>query len=97
MYAMQWAYRFEFNSGPSNFAVQSLPQSLITCLPVSLRGLVRQKFMVIGGLGPDPNLPNVRAATLSLLTNGHYLALSICRLWLQSAVVQCPYLILRPP
>ena len=34
-----WVYSFEFNSGPSNFAVQSLPQSLITRRLVPLRGL----------------------------------------------------------
>ena len=95
MYAMQWAYRFEFNSGPSNFAVQSLPQSLITRLPVSLRGLVRQKIMIIGGLGPNPNPPNVCAAPLSLFTNGLGLAFLRLQIFTQWLLLQASYLILN--
>ena len=96
MYVMQWAYRFEFNSGPSNFAVQSLLQSLITCLPVSLRGLVRQKIMVIRGLGPNPNTPNVCAATLSLFTKGLGLAFLRSQIFTQWLLLsQGLYLILH--
>ena len=53
-----WVYRFEFILGPLNFAVRGFvfaPQWPITRCLSSLRGLVRQKIMVIGGLGPNPN------------------------------------------
>ena len=85
-----WVYRFEFILGPLNFAVRGFvfaPQwPIMRCLS-SLRGLVRQKIMVIGGLGPNPNLPNVRAAALSLFTSGLSLVCLSLRIFYAIVVV----------
>ena len=98
LHLVEWVYRFEFSSGPLSFAVRCFifaPQWLIMRCLISLRGLVRQKIMVIRGLGPNPNPPNVCAAPLSLFTNGLGLAFLRLQIFTQWLLLQASYLILN--